>query len=237
MSNFFSPSNKGVPLKIRSIDGGPVVLGFPQYLHTTTEHYYSFNYYRMSSTNPNHPRFLNVLKNDLLNFTESALRESSNSLRNCLREALGELRIIFGQGDRPLVCLVPRAKKDEHYYPSQLRFKEVLKEVLRNEATNYEDGIECIVRIRNVVTTHARNGLIPVFQNPRAIGRDLIRITPGVTKETCQISNRVRGRNIILVDDIYTRGVNIDEDAIQALYDFGAKSVVLYTVGYTTKEQ
>jgi len=34
-----------------------------------------------------------------------------------------------------------------------------------------------------------------------------------------------------LVDDLYTKGVNIDEDAIQALLDKGAKNVVFYSVG------
>jgi phosphoribosylpyrophosphate synthetase len=56
---------------------------------------------------------------------------------------------------------------------------------------------------------------------------------PGITKNTCTISENVRGKNILLIDDLYTKTVNIDEDAIQALLDKGARSVVFYAVGKT----
>ena len=38
--------------------------------------------------------------------------------------------------------------------------------------------------------------------------------------------------DIILIDDIYTSGCNIDEDCIQALYDNGANRVVFYAIAY-----
>jgi phosphoribosylpyrophosphate synthetase len=57
----------------------------------------------------------------------------------------------------------------------------------------------------------------------------------GITKATCKISSDVRGKDILLIDDIYTKGVNIDEDAIQALLDNGAKSVIFYAVAKTFK--
>jgi phosphoribosylpyrophosphate synthetase len=56
---------------------------------------------------------------------------------------------------------------------------------------------------------------------------------PGITSDTCYISERVIGKNIILVDDLYTKTVNIDEDAIQALLDRGAESVTFYSLGKT----
>ena len=56
---------------------------------------------------------------------------------------------------------------------------------------------------------------------------------PGITKDTCSISNEVKNKNILLIDDIYTNNINIDEDAIQALLDKGAKSVIFYSVGKT----
>lgn len=38
----------------------------------------------------------------------------------------------------------------------------------------------------------------------------------GITKETCTIdANAFSGINVILVDDIYTEGVNVAEDCIQ----------------------
>jgi len=53
---------------------------------------------------------------------------------------------------------------------------------------------------------------------------------PGITKKTCSISNEIKGKDILLIDDIYTKTVNVDEDAIQALLDNGAKSVYFYAV-------
>ena len=46
-------------------------------------------------------------------------------------------------------------------------------------------------------------------------------------------NNFVEGKNVILVDDIYTKDVNVAEDCIQTLFDFGAKDVILYTVAKT----
>jgi len=58
----------------------------------------------------------------------------------------------------------------------------------------------------------------------------------GITKDTCNISDNVIGKNILLIDDIYTKSVNIDEDAIQALLNKGAKLVVFYAVGRTVQK-
>lgn len=57
----------------------------------------------------------------------------------------------------------------------------------------------------------------------------------GITHDTCNISEEVDGKDILLIDDIYTKDVNIDEDAIQALYDKGAKSVTFYSICKTYK--
>ena len=56
---------------------------------------------------------------------------------------------------------------------------------------------------------------------------------PGITKTTCTISDEIKGKDILLIDDVYTKDVGIDEDAIQALFDHGAKSVIFYSVGKT----
>lgn len=55
----------------------------------------------------------------------------------------------------------------------------------------------------------------------------------GITKETCSISDDVIGQDILLVDDLYTKTVNIDEDCIQALLDKGARSVTFCSIGKT----
>ena len=59
---------------------------------------------------------------------------------------------------------------------------------------------------------------------------------PGITKETCRINaDMIRDQNVILIDDIYTSGVNIDEDCIQVLFESGAKGVMFYAVAYTRR--
>ena len=50
---------------------------------------------------------------------------------------------------------------------------------------------------------------------------------------TCRISDEVIGKDILLIDDLYTKTVNIDEDVIQALLDSGAKSVFFFAIGRT----
>lgn len=50
----------------------------------------------------------------------------------------------------------------------------------------------------------------------------------GITAKTCEIKERlIKDKNILLVDDIYTEGVNVAEDCLQTLLDFGAKSVII----------
>ena len=43
----------------------------------------------------------------------------------------------------------------------------------------------------------------------------------------------VKGKDILLIDDVYTKSINIDEDAIQVLLDKGARSVLFYCIGKT----
>lgn len=47
------------------------------------------------------------------------------------------------------------------------------------------------------------------------------------------IKNKIKDKNIILVDDIYTPNVNVAEDCIQTLFDLGAKDVILYVIAKT----
>ena len=56
---------------------------------------------------------------------------------------------------------------------------------------------------------------------------------PGLIADTCTLSSGIRGRDVLLVDDIFTPGVGIDEDAICAVLNAGARSVVFYAIGYT----
>lgn len=58
---------------------------------------------------------------------------------------------------------------------------------------------------------------------------------PGIAKDTCRFHFPIKGKQILLIDDIYTIGCNVDEDFIQALYDLGASKVFFYAIGRTVK--
>lgn len=121
------------------------------------------------------------------------------------------------------VCAIPRAKPDE-YYKHILHFRDTIKRAISKIADridNLNDGLHYIERVIHTRTTHFKDDMI----GPKPY--------PGITADTCKISNEVRGKDILLIDDIYTRTVNIDEDAIQALLNKGAKSVIFYSIGHT----
>ena len=115
---------------------------------------------------------------------------------------------------------MPRSKAV--FSDKQLLFRKAISEAADDTvATN---GAEYIRRIKNTKTTHlanTRNG---------DMGGDGDMPYTGITKDTCRLCGSVNGRNVILVDDIYTKTVNIDEDCCQFLLDNGAKSVTLYTI-------
>lgn len=83
----------------------------------------------------------------------------------------------------------------------------------------FNDGTDYILRIKDTPTTHTTH--------------DYNSVKVGITKSTCKISNKITGSDVLLIDDIYTRDVNIDEDAIQAIYDSGANTVIFYALGNT----
>ncbi len=120
------------------------------------------------------------------------------------------------------VSVVPRAKKDSYYTSDQLYFRRSISDVV-NKLDGFYNGTNYIERQINTKTTHLRGeeggeGRLPFI---------------GITKNTCTISNEVQNKDILLIDDIYTKSINIDEDAVQALFDNGAKSVIFYAIGKT----
>ena len=175
---------------------------------------------------PNNPNFLYKLKNDPHhNWPNSRLQEAQQEF---LRILLIDLPEVFRQINKNslLVCVVPRAKAENTYNPNQLLFKATVKIALNRLGTNFTDGTDFIRRHTNTKTTHIRQameGFINDGSNPYV----------GITNATCNISDDVIGKDILLIDDIYTRTVNIDEDAIQSLIDKGANSVSFYAIGKT----
>lgn len=174
---------------------------------------------------PENPNYLYKIKNDPHhNWTDYQVRNAVNELSRVLR---GDLPLIQQRVRiRNLtVCVVPRAKAQNAYREDQLFFKRTVSDVV-NELGGFVNGTDYITRHANTRTTHIRRpieGYVNDGNLPYA----------GITLETCNISRNINGRDVLLIDDIYTLTVNIDEDAIQALLDRGARSVTFYAIGKT----
>lgn len=163
-----------------------------------------------------------TIKNHPEPYPESVLNGATTKLSAILAEDLPQIMQTTGlQSLR--VCVIARSKKEDFFTPNQKMFRATIQQTIRT-LNGFEDGTFDIIRHTNTKTTHlSRSGR----------GGDGPMPYRGITKDTCTISNKVYGKNILLIDDLYTRTVNIDEDAIQALYDKGAKSVIFYAIGKT----
>jgi len=171
------------------------------------------------------PDYLNVLKNTFDNDSDENLENAYKCLKDILRQELPKIFKIYDK-DNLKVCVVPRAKSIEKYSNRQLLFLKAVKDVV-DEYNFFQDGTNCIERYIDTKTTH--------LSKSKKINNNGEMPYPGITKDTCKISSSVQGKDILLIDDIYTKEVNIDEDAIQSLLDMGAKSIIFYSVGKTVK--
>lgn len=175
---------------------------------------------------PNNPNFLYKLKNDPHhNWTDYRMQEAQQQL---LAVLLNDLPNVLAQTNRNslTVCVVPRAKADSTYRPNQLLFKATVRIAVNRIGNGLVDGTNFITRHTNTKTTHLRRPM-EGFVND---GSDPY---PGISIDTCSFSANINGRDILLIDDIYTRTVNIDEDMIQALLNNGANTVTFYAIGNT----
>lgn len=177
------------------------------------------------------PDFINVLKNTFGNTPQRALLEARNTTIEILIDDLSELMIVEDMPNCICMC-VPRSKALNTYTELQLMFQEAVSCAARN-ILGATDGTGYMWRINNTYTTHldraTQEGRLNILNGG---SKPYI----GITKDTCIINrNNIQNRDIILVDDIYTKNINIDEDCIQALLDNGAKRVVFYSIGYTRR--
>jgi len=189
-----------------------------RYLGQNIQAFYHTDY--VGYRNPGNPDYINTLKNTYNSFPASILNSAVQELKNVLLEDLPQILRLL-QLNSLTVCVVPRAKTN--YQPNQLLFKSTIRNVV-NQLNGFCDGTDYITRHTNTRTTH----LPPSTPNYNNDGQ---RPYPGITTDTCNISNNVNGRDVLLIDDLYTRTVNIDEDAIQALLNCGANSVTFYAIG------
>lgn len=189
--------------------------------HTVSGFFHGY-YYRMKDPR-NTMKYLTTLKNDIPPYeSEEVVHGSKLSLAKVLLEDFPTLVSRFGT---MTVCGVPRSKRESDYAYNQMGLKQTIRAVARM-VNGLEDGMDFIIRHTDTVCTHrAKAGYGGEGEFPR----------PGLIKDTCNLSSEIKGRNILLVDDIYTPNVGIDEDAIEAMFEMGAKSVVFYAVGHTMK--
>lgn len=193
------------------------------YLRETVTAFYHDNYHSGSNwrTNGTIENMIWTIKNDASPFPDR-LPQALRQLEYILLTDLQLIRKILNFKNLT-VCVVPRAKAEGHYRNNQLMFRKIISLAV-DKLDDFKNGTEYIIRHTDTRTTHLNrngnggNGDLPY---------------PGITKKTCTISEQVNGKDILLIDDLYTRSVNIDEDAIQALLDNGANSVTFYSIGKT----
>lgn len=202
----------------------PFLIERNNYLRQNTQGFYHTDFGGVDL--PNNPNYLYKLKNDPHhNWTQYRLNEAQQQL---LRVLLADLPNILNEIDAEIltVCVVPRAKADNTYNPNQLLFKATVKNAVNQLGNNFIDGTDFIQRHSNTKTTHLRrpmDGFVNDGSSPY----------PGISSDTCYFSDKINDRNILLIDDIYTKTVNIDEDMIQKLLNCGANSVTFYAIGKT----
>lgn len=184
-----------------------------------------FHQYYTGYKQPDNPDFINTLKNTFNSESTISLEVAKNKVIDILLEDVQAIIKEQNINNFVLIC-VPRAKILESYRPSQLMLKEAVQAVAGVVAT---DGTNYIKRIVDTKTTHLRNAVM-------SVANDGPEPYPGITVNTCKIDKKnIFNKNIILIDDIYTKSVNIDEDCIQALLDNGAKKVIFYSIAFTRR--
>lgn len=187
-----------------------------------------FDLYYIGYKQEGNPDFINDLKNTFNNQSELLLQEAANK---CYKYIFDFLRIInlpkLAFKNPYYVCTVPRSKAN--FRQEQLMFKDVVRAALENLNRNeLRNGLNFITRHTDVKTTHIKKSVDWNTGEPPY---------PGITKNSCELSVDIKGKNIILIDDIYTKSVNVVEDCIQALIDFGACDIIVYTVAYTVSKR
>ena len=194
-----------------------------KYLDQDVDGYYNCDY--VGYQKKGNPDFINKLKNMSRAHGEMDLARDYVKVATVFTKDLTKL-IESLDLKGCMVCLIPRSKAENNYHRSQKLFKKALSGVV--DSLNAVDGTNAIKRVKDTKTTHNwrlenNNGDAPYV---------------GITVDTCQINkSAIEGKNIILVDDIYTHGTYIAEDCLQTLFDLGAKSVILYVVAKTRGDE
>ena len=193
-------------------------IGNDAFLRCDVDLYFHAYYYGFSSS-LNNLKYVNYLKNDRRDY-DAVISKCEDRAALVLAADLAALVQQYGS---LTVCGIPRSKREDSYHPAKMGLKRAIRKAVAMNP-HLTDGLDYIVRHTNTLCTHRSYwGYGGDGEGPR----------PGLLRDTCKLSGAIAGKNIVLVDDIYTAGVGIDEDGVQALLDAGAKSVIMYTFGCT----
>ncbi|MDG6895977.1 phosphoribosyltransferase [Volucribacter amazonae] len=209
------PEQTGFLLKSFKIDKN-------HFLSKDIDGYYRSDYYGYKKEG--NPDYLVMLKNDFRDRTY-CLKEGAELLLDGdrLRQELRSLLSIFD--NNAMISIVPRSKAN--LLDNQRLFYFTIKYIVKRFFKE-NDGTDYIIRYKDTKTTHL---------NKSGYGGEGDLPYPGISKDTCIFSEDIKGKNIILIDDLYTKTINIIEDMVQSLLDHGAKNVIVFTIGYTVFKQ
>lgn len=200
------------------------------FLHKDTNCYFVLDYLRYGQ--PGNPEFILTLKNTFNKESISALNRARKKVKDILCEWVPQVMNHAKLSSCTMIC-IPRAKALSSYTSNQLYFLAGVSEAAQL-ISGVKDGTDMIVRKTDTKTTHLKFTVERVKADGSRQANTGSDPYPGITETTCWIDKKsVRGQNIILVDDIYTAGINIDEDCIQAMYDAGASQVILFAIART----
>ena len=129
-----------------------------------------------------------TVKNQFLDKSQAVLKNVCENLIEILKEDLPKILQISGKNNLS-VCVIPRSKAEMSYDQSQLLFKKCVGFVAQN-LQGFSDCTTYIIRHTDTRTTH--------LDKSGHGGRGDLPY-PGITCDTCTISEDVNGKNILLI--------------------------------------
>lgn len=188
-----------------------------EYLKCNVRAFYH-SYYTPYGDGGSPTQYINILKNYPSRHTEEELTRAAGKLKTVLSQDIPHIKSILDVPSLTIV-LAPRSKPIQEDWFQWLR-RTVQEWTGYHKEDGYIDGCMYIIRQENSPMTHwGETG-----------------IYPGITSSTCTISNEIEGKDILFIDDIYTYGVNVDEDALQAVLNNNPKSITFYSIAKTLKK-
>lgn len=191
--------------------------------------YYHEEYNAEMGKMSNYNGYIHVLNNT---YNEKPLEELSAATSELLRILCSDINRVIQEENLSkdvLIIGIPRAQSEESYNDKQLLFRSTI------EKASNKLGLICennsVIRIKDTKTTHIKKGNVLINGK---LNSSLVSPYPGLAKDSCYFNEEIlKGKDVILIDDAYTKNANIAEDFIQSLKDLGSNRVIFYCCWYT----